>query len=1140
MTQSILFSKIPLAAHGYMAAELARHSKQPVLHICANDRQMDEAQQFISAYAPELNLLTFPAWDCLPYDRVSPAPALVAQRLVALSQLSSGITEQTIVLTTIGAAMQKLPPRSLFADASFYLRAGDTLAHDALLHYLAHHGYSRVSKVMEPGEFAVRGSIIDLFPAGADDAIRIDLFGDDIESIKYFDPLSQISHATAADITLHPMSEILLNEQTIERFRSGYRERFGAVTKEDPLYEAVSSGRTYAGMEHWLPLFYEQCDTLFDYLPDAILSIDHAIHAIYDDRLELLKDYYQARLEVPKNVDSPIYHPLEPEALYLLEEDWQRCLSARSQQEYSTLSLGDGDDSHRIQPAPSFAAKQGESPHQPFIRLQERLEHADKPLILACYSAGSGERIHHMLSEAGLLVTSCEAFPRSPAKAKTISLLILPIEHGFACDAFLLMSEQDLLGERVIRTEKRKRHADAFLADAASLSAGELIVHQEHGIGRFEGLVTLEVNGAQHDCLKLVYADDAKLFLPVVNMELISRFGSESDGVQLDKLGSVGWQKRKAAMKARIKLAAEQLLKIAAKRATRQAAELTSEPAHYEEFCARFPFSETQDQQRAIDDVLADIASGKPTDRLICGDVGFGKTEVALRAAFVAATGHNKVQVAVIAPTTLLARQHYLNFKQRFEGFNVAIKSLSRLVSAKEQTQTKAGLKDGAVDIVIGTHALLSKQVEFANLGLVIVDEEQHFGVAQKERLKQLRANIHVLTLSATPIPRTLQMALAGVRELSLITTPPVDRLAIRSFVMPYDGVVVKEAILREFHRGGKVFYVTPRIDYLDDLRTRLKELVPELKIAVANGQMAATELEDIIQAFYDGKYDLLLSTAIVESGLDVPSANTIIIDHAEMFGLAQLYQLRGRVGRGKTRAYAYLTIPSNKKLTDMAMKRLEVMSQLDALGAGFTLASHDMDIRGFGNLLGEEQSGHVREVGIELYQHMLEETIAQLKSGEAIDDAHSHDWSPTINLGGSLLIPESYVEALDLRMQLYRRLAQLDSEEAIESFAAELIDRFGPLPEEVKQLVKVLHIKRLCKACGIERIDTGPKGAVISFRGNAFAKPEALLRHITQHPKQFKIRQDQKLVYMGNWNNPQQQFQRINQAIESIASLAA
>jgi transcription-repair coupling factor (superfamily II helicase) len=1124
--QSVTYAPIPPSAQGLLALRLAQQSGRNVLHLCVNDRQLEQTASLIQALAPNMRLLRLPAWDCLPYDRISPAGDILAQRLSTLCQLAAGVlTTPFILLTTVSAAMQKLPPLQTLNAAQFHLRKGANLNRDALMQYLLSHGYQRVNKVMEAGEIALRGNIIDLFPAGASDALRLDLFGDEIESLKWFDVLSQCSLPDVAPpetFSLLPVNEVLLNEASIEHFRSGYRARFGAITRHDALYESISAGRVATGMEHWMPLFYEQCDTLHAYLPDAILSYDTAIESVYTERAELLLDYYQARQNAPKSAtsDAAPYRPLEPEALYLLPDAWQAFLAQYDTQRSSAFALPDAAPDASLRPCPTYAAKSNEPPETPFVKLKERLAASPKPIIIAAYSAGSAARINSMAADCGLGVNATDTLANLPKKAAFHSI-ILPIEHGFECDGFLLISEQDLLGERIIRTEKRKRAADAFLLDATSLSEGELVVHQEHGIGRFEGLITLEAGGVRADCLKLIYADDAKLFLPVLNMELLSRYGSDAEGVTLDKLGAASWQKRKAALKKRIQIAASELLKIAARRATRQAPSLIADNHSYSEFCARFAYAETDDQQRAIDEVLSDIASGKPMDRLICGDVGFGKTEVALRAAFAAVAGEERVQVAVIAPTTLLARQHYQTFSERFAGFNVTVRPLSRLVTSKAQTETKQGLKDGSVDIVIGTHALLAKSIEFARLGLVIVDEEQRFGVAQKERMKQLRANIHVLTLSATPIPRTLQMALTGVRELSLITTPPVDRLAIRSYVMPTDTMIIKEALLREYHRGGKSFVVTPRIEYIDGLQQMLRDLVPDLRVLVAHGQMPARELEDKMQAFYDGQADILLATTIIESGLDVQNANTLIIDNAQLFGLAQLYQLRGRVGRGKVRAYAYLTLPPNKKITDGARKRLEVMSQLDTLGAGFTLASHDMDIRGFGNLLGEEQSGHVREVGIELYQTMLEDTIRQLRSGEEERSEQDSDWSPTINLGATVLIPESYVEALDVRMQLYRRLATLQEDAELDAFAAELIDRFGTLPDEVALLLQVMQLKIRCKKAGIERIDSGPKAAIVSFRHNHFANPEALLRHIMQQNGRMRIRADQKLMMAHPTESP-------------------
>lgn len=1138
--QHLHVSGVPQGAQGYVLAQMARETGRPIIHITNTDREMDACATACRFFAPDITCLTFPAWDCMPYDRVSPAHAIIAERISTLTSLTARDARSVlIVITTVSAIMQKLPPRELLKASSFEIRKGKSLLRDALLSFLAANGYSRVSKVMEPGEFAVRGSIIDIFAAGGDSGTRIDLFDDEVESIKLFDPLTQISHESTDALQLRPVSEVMLNDERISAFRTGYRERFGAVTKDNPLYESISEGRHYAGMEHWLPLFYDRLDTLFDYMPNALVSFDHQAMQTRHDRLETLQDYYQARQNAVQQ--GAIYHPLRPDMLYLVEGAWEVMLARHACLTLSPFKTAQDALDMQIRNSPDFAAARQQKDGDVFAALRNAITAREHPTLVAAYSAGSAERLQHVLKEQRIpaqLVESWKELKRLPSGMAAIT--VFQVEHGFELPEALILTEQDILGERIIRTQKRRRKSDAFMSEAASYSEGELVVHKEHGIGRFEGLVTMDVNHLRHDCLKLVYAGDDKLFLPVENIDMISRFGSEAEGVQLDKLGSVSWQKRKSAMKQRIRMAAEELLSIAAKRATREAAVLVAQPALYEEFCNRFPYSETEDQLTSIEEVLADLAAGTPMDRLICGDVGFGKTEVAMRAAFVACAADTPVQVALIAPTTLLARQHYQQFKKRFDGLPITVKPLSRLVGSKEASATKEGLAEGKVDIIIGTHALLSKSVQFKNLGLVIVDEEQHFGVAQKEKLKRLRTNTHVLTLSATPIPRTLQMALSGVRELSLITTPPVDRLAVRSFVLPFDELVIREAILREFHRGGKSFYVTPRIKYMAELKTKLQELVPEIKIAAAHGQMSPSELDRIMNEFYDGKYDLLLSTAIIESGLDVPTANTMIIDHAEMFGLAQLYQLRGRVGRGKIRAYAYFTLPHRKTLTAQAMKRLEVMQTLDTLGAGFTLASHDMDIRGFGNLLGEEQSGHVREVGIELYQHMLEEAIESMRSGRNMDEDTPDDWSPHISLGTSVLIPESYVEDLSLRMGLYRRLASFESADDIRSFAAELIDRFGPLPQEVEHLIDILYIKQLCKRAGIERLDAGPKGVVFSFRHNVFAKPDALISYISQHTKQYKIRADQKLVYMDNWRNTREQFTKVNAAVEAIAALAA
>ncbi len=766
------------------------------------------------------------------------------------------------------------------------------------------------------------------------------------------------------------------------------------------------------------------------------------------------------------------------------------------------------------------------------------LSKAGKRVLFASWTDGSSERLGAMLADHGL-----GRMPFAPywqaARATDPKLpqrVVLPLDNGFETDALAVISETDLLGDRLARPRRRRR-AQNFLAEAASLTVGDLVVHIDHGIGRYEGLKTLQVQDAPHDCLEIQYGGEAKLFLPVENIDLLTRYGSDGENVQLDRLGGAAWQARKARAKERLREMAEGLIKIAAARQLKTTAEVDPPHGLFDEFCARFPYEETDDQLNAIGDVLGDLAAGRPMDRLICGDVGFGKTEVALRAAFVMAmSGH---QVAVVCPTTLLARQHFKTFTDRFQGWPVRVRQLSRLVPARDAAETRAGLKSGEIEIVVGTHAVLSEQVGFRDLGLVIVDEEQHFGVKHKEKLKALRADVHMLTLTATPIPRTLQMALSGIREMSIIATPPVDRLAVRTYITPYDPVLAREALLREKYRGGQAYYVVPRISDLTEIERFLREQVPEIRFVVGHGQMAASQLEDVMSAFYDGQYDVLLSTTIVESGLDIPTANTLIIHRADMFGLAQLYQLRGRVGRAKARAYAYLTTPVDKTLTLSAEKRLKVLQSLDSLGAGFQLASHDLDIRGGGNLLGEEQSGHIREIGVELYQQMLEDAVAELREKGEPDLAAARGWSPQINTGAAVLIPEEYVPDLNVRLALYRRLSEAERPEDREALAAELIDKFGPLPPEADQLLKVVAIKGLCRQANVAKIDVGPKGAVVAFREDRFSNPAGLVALVQKNQAFWRLRPDAKVVVKGEWDKPDQRLAAAEQILAQLAKLS-
>jgi transcription-repair coupling factor (superfamily II helicase) len=1110
------------APDGWDAALLVRRALEsagPIIHVARDDQRMARMAEALAFFAPELTVLKFPAWDCLPYDRVSPNPLIVSERIATLAQLAAKPLKQGVVLTTINALVQRVPPRAMFQGSSLQLVPGGSIAQDVLATYLEGHGYARASTVMEPGEFAMRGGIVDLFPAGEPEPVRLDLFGDSIESMRRFDPNTQRSGEAVKGLSLHPVSEVPLDPESVARFRTSWRELFGQGASQDPIYLSISDRHRHPGMEHWVPLFHDAMETLLDYLPTVSVALDHQADQVLDSRLELIADHYEARRMVPRDGEAA-YRPLPSERLYLGRDAWDAMLAQVGAFEFSPFAKPDGatgiDGGGR--PAPIFAPG-GDLQPDLFAKLREAMLNWGKDrkrLVIAAWTDGSRERLGGLLREHGFeqMAVAANADAVRALPPNTIALVTLGLERGFVGDRMAVVGEQDLLGRRIARPPRKRKRADQFIAEATDIAEGDLVVHEDHGIGRYDGLVTIRVNEAPHDCLRLIYDGEHKLFLPVENIEMLSRFGAETGGVALDKLGGASWQNRKAKAKTRIRDMAAALIRIAAERRLHEAPSLVPAEGMWDEFCARFPFMETEDQTRAIADVLEDMAAGRPMDRLICGDVGFGKTEVALRAAFVAALSGS--QVAVVVPTTLLARQHFRVFSARFAGLPVTVAQLSRMVTAKEAAVVKAGVADGSINIVVGTHALLAKSITFSDLGLVIVDEEQHFGVAHKERLKSMKADVHVLTLTATPIPRTLQLALTGVREMSIIATPPVDRLAVRTFIMPFDGLVIREAIQRERFRGGQIFCVVPRIEDLERMGKRLQEIVPDLRVAEAHGRLAPTELERVMTEFGDGKYDVLLSTNIVESGLDMPAVNTLIIHRADLFGLGQLYQLRGRVGRGKQRGYAYLTWPPTHRLSPAAEKRLDVMQTLDTLGAGFTLASHDLDIRGAGNLLGDEQSGHIREVGIELYQQMLEDAVADLRAERGKRRAADRDWTPTIGLGLPVLIPENYVKDLPFRLGLYRRIGNLSSVEETEAMGAELVDRFGPLPEEVENLLQVMTLKRVCREAGVEKLEAGPKGMVLTFRGNAFSNPGGLIPWIGSRGGSIKLRPDHKLVISG------------------------
>ncbi|MEM9635323.1 MAG: transcription-repair coupling factor [Pseudomonadota bacterium] len=1150
---NVTLAGVPDGAESFALAKILDESDASglaLVFVARDATRMAMVSEALAFFDPGIEILQLPAWDCLPYDRVSPNSAISARRLLALGQLARGVPEgrKTVLLTTLNAAVQRLPERSFMAEQTFSMAPGNQVDMTAISTWLEMNGFSRTPTVRETGEYAVRGGIVDLYAPGSEEPVRLDFFGDTLESIRSFNAETQRTSKQLKRLDLVPMSEVVLSEEAISRFRRSYLATFGAASREDVLYQSISDGRRYAGMEHWLPLFHKRLETLFDYIGETPLVLDTNAADAMRERIDQISEHYKARQdarEMGTTAGTVPYMPVEPEKLYFSENEWTTAIADRASASLDAFTPPPGTGKTVIElegkQGRSFAAERAAGDVNIFDALTthvRELQKDGKRTVIACWSDGSRDRLGQIISDHGLgaaqevdTLKDVEALP-----AKTTALCVLGIEHGFEVSDLAFIGEQDILGDRLVRKSRRKAKGANVITEATGLSEGDLVVHVEHGIGRFIGLKTIEAVGAPHDCLELQYAGGDKLYLPVENIELLSRYGSEDQEAQLDKLGGGAWQARKAKLKKRILEIADGLIKTAAERALKTAPVVETPDGVYDEFSTRFPYEETDDQLTAIDSVFEDLSSGRPMDRLVCGDVGFGKTEVALRAAFIAAMSGR--QVAVVVPTTLLARQHFKTFSERFHGLPINVAHASRLVPTRQLTQTKKGIADGSVDIVVGTHALLGKSIQFRDLGLLIIDEEQHFGVKHKERLKELKSDVHVLTLSATPIPRTLQLALTGVRELSLIATPPVDRLAVRTFVSPFDPLVVREALLREHYRGGQSFYVCPRLSDLADRKEFLEESVPELKVAVAHGQMPAGELEDVMNAFYEGKYNVLLSTTIVESGLDIPTANTLIVHRADMFGLAQLYQLRGRVGRSKTRAYALFTVPANKTLTQTAERRLKVLQSLETLGAGFQLASHDLDIRGAGNLLGEEQSGHIKEVGFELYQQMLEEAVAQLKDGGA--DFGEEQWSPQINIGTPVLIPEDYVADLQLRLQLYRRLGDVTEAEEIDAFGAELIDRFGPLPEEVQHLLKIVYIKGLCRKANVEKVDAGPKGMVVSFRNSEFSNPAGLVSYIAEQGVLAKIRPDQRVVLSRDWEKTDSRLKGTATILTKLARLAA
>lgn len=1084
-----------------VAAEISRG--EGFAYLTPDEASLDELLQKFRVLLPNYDVFAFPEFDCLPYDRASPSQEILARRMDVLLRLGEKSTKPFCVILSAGNFLKRVPSPKYFEKTALKVSMGDLIDRELLLTALHDQGFSRVETVYETGDYAVRGSIIDIFPATSPHPVRLDFLGDEVESLRLFDIATQKTTSEVLEITLQSVSELLLNEKTISHFRTAFRAH---AHGEHPLYHAISEGRTYPGMEHFIPLFYEEMVPLSTYFSGIKIIREEGCDKSVEEALIRIHTYFDERCHT--GVGERPYYPLPPKILYLGEEEWEGLSASMT----ALTSLDHMSESPEYMTKPLAGI-----PPQPFDEmglLDIAKMAAGKILCIGCENKGRAERVVRSFHD---IQKSAHHVQNLPSQ-KGIHALVFPIKEAFVFEDYIFIPASFFLGERQKPKSQKTTNIDRFFKELNTYNIGDFLVHRDHGVGKYLGLQTIHVDRTQHDCITLEYADQAKLFLPVEHMEVLTHFSKEGTPTEPDRLGSASWQNKKARVKKKLFEIAEYLLKIAAERYLKTAQSIHIEPSVYEKFCAGFPYIETEDQARVIAEVEQDLAKAQPMDRLVCGDVGFGKTEIALRAAFLGI--QSGLQVIVIVPTTLLARQHFATFQQRFKGFGARIEMLCRLVPSKKAEDIRYDIETGSVNILIATHAAFSDKLKPANLGLLIVDEEQHFGVKQKEKIKTMKGDVHVLTLSATPIPRTLQMSLAGIRELSLITTPPVDRIPVKTFVLEQDFTLLRDVILREYQRGGQVFFVSPRLEDLDQLFEKIAHVIPEVKVGIAHGQMKPTQLEDVVQDFYDHKYDILLSTNIIESGIDVPNANTLIVHKAHLFGLAQLYQIRGRIGRGKKQGYAYLTVPFEHALTELALKRLKVLQSLDHLGAGFTLASHDLDMRGAGNLVGEEQSGHIKEVGVELYQHMLQEAILSVRAKQTKEEVVRGDFTPTINLGTSVLIPESYVADLSLRLGLYKRIALLTTTFDMDQFKSEMMDRFGKIPEEMQNLLNIVLIKQYCLKAGIEKVDAGEKGIVISFHKNTFKNPGELLDFIQKQGGKLKLRPDHKLVFMGELKN--------------------
>ncbi|AND67585.1 transcription-repair coupling factor [Dyella thiooxydans] len=1114
------------SARALLIAEAARSHGGLLVAVTRDTQRASALEDELKLFAGTLPVLHFPDWETLPYDIFSPHSEIVSQRIATLYRLPS--VTRGVLVVPVATLMQRIAPRSHITGAGLMLAKGQKLDLMAEQRRLESAGYRYVPQVAEAGDFAVRGALIDIFPMGAAEPYRIELFDDEVESIRSFDPETQRSQQPVDKVELLPGREFPLTENAAKDFRTRLRERFPIDIRRCPLYQDMKEGVTPGGIEYYLPLFFEQTATLFDYLAsDALFVLGEGAGEAAEQFWTQTAERYDQRAH---DIERPVLPPTE---LYLspeqLREQWNKRLRVEIVPSGHEHSVDVG-----TQPAPEVPLnRKGE---EPGTSLRHFLASYKGRVLVAADSAGRRESLIEQLAAAGMKPANVDGWSgflsRHPGESRNdgklatdgkagpapaFAITIAPLEQGFALTkpAITVLTERELFGERV-RSERRRRRGqardpDTIIRDLTELSIGSPIVHVDHGVGRYQGLESMELGGMQGEFLIIEYAKGDKLYVPVAQLGLVSRYsGTAPELAPLHSLGGDAWERARRKAAEKVRDVAAELLAIYAQREARGGESMPIDRQLVEEFGASFPFEETPDQEQAIDAVLGDLAAPRAMDRVICGDVGFGKTEVALRAAFAAATAGK--QVAVLVPTTLLAQQHYRNFADRFADWPVKVDVLSRFRSTKEVNEALKRLADGQIDVIVGTHKLLQPDIKFKNLGLVVVDEEQRFGVRQKEQLKKLRAEVDLLTMTATPIPRTLNMAMAGLRDLSLITTPPAHRMAVRTFVAAWDPATIREAFQRELSRGGQVYFLHNEVESIERTARELQELIPEARIGIAHGQMPERDLEQVMADFHRQRFNVLVCTTIIETGIDIPTANTIIINRADRFGLAQLHQLRGRVGRSHHRAYAYLVVPDRKSMTPDAEKRLEALASLEELGAGFTLATHDLEIRGAGELLGDEQSGQIQEIGFGLYTELLDRAVRALKSGKVPDFDLSSEHETEVELHLPALIPDDYLPDVHARLTLYKRIASARSDEHLRDLQVEMIDRFGLLPEPTKNLFALATLKLMATPLGIRKLDFGPTGGRILFREKPEVDPLLIIKLIQSLPRVYKLEGQDKL----------------------------